>query len=104
MTESRLVSDEEKFFGVSGSSCYLLSCVAVAAVIVSEDRQCWSVRGRQQERGISFQLAVCSLCGRLPKKARKNSSLEEDGINAPCPLIGQCVAGSLGGALIREKK
>ncbi len=30
--------------------------------------------------------------GRLPKRARKNSSLEEDGINALYPLIDQCVA------------
>ena len=33
---------------------------------------------------------------RLPKKTRKNSSLEEDGINALCPLIGPCLAESLG--------
>ena len=38
---------------------------------------------------------LCS--GRLPKRARKNSSLEEDGINALCLLIGLCVAESLGG-------
>ena len=45
-----------------------------------------------------------SVNGRLLKRTRKNSSLEEDGINALCPLIGQCVAKSLGEALIRERK
>ena len=56
------MSEEEKFFWVKQvATGYLLSCVAVAAVIFSEDRQCWSVRGRLQERGLSSLLAVCSL-------------------------------------------
>ena len=45
----------------------------------------------------------CALCGRLPKRVRKNSSLEEDGINALCSLIGQC-PNRLEGALIRKRK
>ena len=40
----------------------------------------------------------------LPKKARKNSSLEEDGINALCPLIGQCVAESLSRGIDSREK
>ena len=56
-------------------------------------------------RGLPSLLAVCSLfCGRLPKKTRKNSSLEEDGINALCPLIGQCVAESLSGGIDSGEK
>ena len=34
----------------------------------------------------------------------KNSSLEEDGINAFCPLIGQCVAELLGGGIDLQEK
>ena len=40
---------------------------------------------------------LCWPCAlRLPKRV-ENSSFEEDGINALCSLIGQCVAESLGG-------
>ena len=60
--------------------------------------------GRRQERGLSSLLAEYSLSGRLPKRARKNSSLEEDGISALCPLIGQCVAESLGGGIRSREK
>ena len=47
-----------------------------------------------------------TLCadGRLPERARKNSSCEEDGINVLCPLIGQCVAESLGGGIDSREK
>ena len=38
------------------------------------------------------------------KKARKYSSLEEDGINALYPLIGQCVAESPGGGINSREK
>ena len=35
----------------------------------------------------------------LPKRVGKNSSREEEGISSLCPLIGQCVAESLGGGI-----
>ena len=82
---------------VAGSSRVL----QVAAVIFGEVLQ---YCGRQQERGLSSLLAEYSTCCRLPKKARKNSSLEEDGINVLCPLIGQCVAESLGGGIDLQEK
>ena len=48
----------------------------------------------------------CALCsaGRLQKRARKNSSFEEDGINALCPLISQCVAESIDGDIDSREK
>ena len=38
-----------------------------------------------------------------PKRG-KNSSFKEDGINAFCPLIGQCMAESLGGSIDSREK
>ena len=46
---------------------------------------------------------LCSL-GRLPKRARKNSSLEEGGINALRSLIGQSVAESLSEGIDSREK
>ena len=54
-----------------------------------------SRKGR--ERGLSSLLAGYSLIvAYFQKGLEKNSSLEEDGINVLCPLIGLCVAKSLG--------
>ena len=95
MTESRLVSEWEKFLGGS----------QVAAVIFSKNRQCWSILWQATgERSFFSACRGLSVCCRLPKRARKNSSLEEGGINTLCLLIGQCVAELLGwGIDLREK-
>ena len=55
-------------------------------------------------RGLSWLLTWCSLTvDRPPKRVRKNSSREEGGICA-LPLIGQCVAKSVGGSIdLREE-
>ena len=65
-------------------------------VIFSEDCQCWIPWQATGDRSFFFADLVLTVCGWLPKRARKKSSLEEDGINALGPLIGQCVAESLG--------
>ena len=91
----------EKFLGV----LQVAAVSQIAAVIFGEDRQCWNVPWQVTgERSFFSTYRVLSVCGRLPKRARKNSSLEEDGINALCPLVGQCVAETLcGGIDSREK-
>ena len=78
----------------------------VAAVIFGEDHQCWSVQEKKDGRDVFLLCWPDTLCSadKLLKRTRENSSLEEDGINALCPLIGQCVAESVGGALIRERR
>ena len=38
------------------------------------------------------------------QKGLEKRYLEEDGINALCPLIGQCVAESLGGGIDSREK
>ena len=58
------------------------------------------IRSSGCERGLSWLLASGSLVVRLlPKRARKNSSREEEGINALCLVICQLVAESLGGGI-----
>ena len=89
MTESRLVSEWEKFLGVSQVAVES----QVATVNLWEDQQCrsipWQATG---ERSFFSACRVFSDLGRFPKWARKNSSLEDDGINSLCPLVGQCEA------------
>ena len=76
----------------------------VAVVIFGKD-QCWSVPWRASgERSFFSACRVLSVCGRLPKKARKNNSLEEDGINVLCLLIGQCEVELLGGGIDSREK
>ena len=101
MTENRLVSEWEKFFWVS----QVAAVSHIAAVIFGEVRQCWSVPWQAiGERSFFSACRVISVGDRLRKRARKNSSFDEDGINALCPLIGQCVPESLGGGIDSREK
>ena len=89
MTESRLVSEWEKFFRVSH----------VAAVSSAKIVNAGASRRKGQERGLSSLLTEYSLLLADIPKGLENISLEKDGINTLCPLIGQCVAQSLGGGI-----
>ena len=105
MTESRLVSEWGKLFVYRSSVTGRSRVLQIAAVIFGEDRQCCSVMWQATgERSFFSAGRELSVCGRLPKRARKNISWEEDGINAFCPLIGQCVAESLGGGIDSREK
>ena len=102
-----LCQSDKSSFCVTGR-CSVTGCSResqVAAVIFSDDCQCWSAPWQATEERSFFSSGwVLYVCGRLPKRARKNSYLEEDGINALCPQIGQCVAELLGeGIDLREK-
>ena len=92
-TESRLCRIEKSSLGIAGRS----SVTSISSHL--RRRSSMLERPVAGDRREFFLLCLPNtLCsaGRLPKRARKNSSLEEDGINALCPLIGQCVAESLG--------
>ena len=106
MIEVDLCQSEKRFFlGLAG-------CSRVSSLVCSYSRcylqwrssmlEClWPARG---ERSFFSAGRLPSVCGRLLERARKNSSLEEDAINALCPLIGQCVAESLGGGIVSQEK
>ena len=94
MTVSRLVSVRKILLSVVGRSSYLRRRSSMLEHPLAGDR-----------REVFLLCLASILClDRLPKRARKNSSLEEDGINTLCPLICQCVAESLGGGIDLRKK
>ena len=64
--------------------------VKLVAAYSSMKVSMWNVRSRGRERGLSWMLTRCSLVvGRQPKWARKNSSKEEEGINALWSVCGR---------------
>ena len=79
-------------------------CKASSSVFFSEGVPS-GIRSSVCETGLSGLLArVLSGCPLTTKRTRKNSSREEEGINALCLVIGQLVAKSFGGSIDSRKE